>query len=166
MTGMHLTLRELQGMVLDKRALAIALTAVMGCTLAGPFGTDEAPIGFRAIYWLISIFLALIMSTAIITGAHHLSLLSRLPGWAKSQIGAAAFSVLYAGVLVVLTAVIFDNGSSLPDYFTLLGFVAPIAAAVSVIVDIFRAEDDTSPASSGDDRFFKRIKPGLGRGLA
>lgn len=165
MTGMHLTLREMQGLVTDKRTLAIALTAVMACTLAGPFGTDAAPIAFRAVYWLICIAVAMVMSTTIITGAHRLSLLDGLPDWVKSQIGAAVFSAVYAGFLVVITVAMFDNRATLPGYLTLLGYSAPIAAAVAAVVDLFRAEDDPPAADGGDDRFFKRLKPALGRDL-
>ena len=70
MTGMHLTLRELQGMIFDKRALAISATAAFACTIAGPFGTDDAPLVSRAIYWTISIFTALVGCTAIIASMH------------------------------------------------------------------------------------------------
>ena len=165
MTGMNLTLRELQGMILDKRALAITLTAVMACTLAGPFGTHDAPLIIRAAYWLASITVALVMSTAIISSAHQVKALEGLPAWVVSQLGAATFSLIYAGFLVLLTNLMFDGRATLPNYLTLLGFVSPIAAAVAVIVDLFRSDEDRGDGDTPDDRFFKRLKPDLGRSL-
>ena len=87
---MHLTLRELQGMVFDKRTLAITLTAIFICTVAAPFGTDASPVAIRAVYWAASIFSASVMSTAIITSAHRSKALDFLPVWAKSPVGAVA----------------------------------------------------------------------------
>jgi len=166
MTGMHLTLRELQGMVFDKRALAISATAAFTCTIAGPFGTVDAPLVSRAIYWTISIFTALVGCTAIIASMHTTDRLNFLPLWIKSPIGALVFAAAYAGLLVVLTQIFFGERPSTPGYAELFGYAAPIAVAIAVIIDLFRsdnARNEAQPAPS--DRFFKRLKPGLGHDL-
>ncbi len=163
---MHLTLRELQQMVFDKRSLAICITAVFICTVAAPFGTHEAPVTMRALYWTMCIFSALVMSSAIITSAHQSRALDVLPIWAKSPVGALAFALVYAGVLVALTRLFFGNRPSIPGYVELFFYSAPIAVAVAAIVDIFRAEEPSEvAAASPSDRFFKRLKPALGRDL-
>ncbi len=165
MTGMHLTLRELQLMVFDKRSLAICVTAAFICTVAAPFGTGATPVPMRALYWTLCIFSASVMSTAIITSAHRSPALDILPLWAKSPVGALAFALLYAGVLVALTRLFFGNRPSIPGYVELFLYAAPIAVAVAVIVDLFRAEEAPQTAASPSDRFFKRLKPALGRDL-
>lgn len=163
---MHLTLRELQTMVFDKRSLAICVTAVLICTIAAPFGTHEAPVALRAVYWTMCIFSASVMSSAIITSAHRSKTLDVLPLWAKSPVGALAFAAVYAGVLVALTRLFFGNAPSIPGYIELFFYSAPIAVAVAIIVDLFRAEAAPETAStSPSDRFFKRLKPALGRDL-
>lgn len=137
---MHLTLRELQLMVLDKRSLAICVTAVLICTIAAPFGTGATPVPIRAVYWSLCIFSASVMSSAIITSAHRSQALDFLPIWAKSPVGVLAFALVYAGVLVALTRLFFVNRPSIPGYVELLFYSAPIAVAVAVIVDLFRAD--------------------------
>jgi len=163
---MHLTLRELQTMVFDKRSLAICVTAVLICIIAAPFGTGAAPVPVRAVYWTVCIFSASVMSTAIITMAHRSKALDALPIWAKSLVGALAFAAVYAGVLVALTLAFFGNRPTIPGYAELFLYSAPIAVAVAVIVDLFRAEESPETAgASPSDRFFKRLKPALGRDL-
>lgn len=164
---MHLTLRELQLMVLDKRSLAICVTAVLICTIAAPFGTGATPVPIRAVYWSLCIFSASVMSSAIITSAHRSQALDFFPIWAKSPVGALAFALVYAGVLVALTRLFFGNRPSIPGYVELFFYSAPIAVAVAVIVDLFRADEALSeaPTASPSDRFFKRLKPALGRDL-
>ena len=163
---MHLTLRELQLMVFDRRTLAISVTAIFICTIAAPFGTSVTPIPMRAAYWALCIFSASVMSTAIITSAHHSKTLDILPIWAKSPLGALAFAAVYAGVLVILTRLFFGNSPSTPGYVELFLYSAPIAVAVAVIVDLFRTDDPVETKStSPSDRFFKRLKPALGRDL-
>lgn len=162
---MHLTLRELQTMVFDKRSLAICVTAAFVCTIAAPFGTGAAPVLARAAYWTACIFSASVMSTAIITLAHRSKVLDFLPIWAKSPVGALAFAAVYAGVLVALTLAFFGNRPTIPGYAELFLYSAPIAVAVAVIVDLFRAEEPETAGASPSGRFFKRLKPALGRDL-
>jgi len=162
---LHLTLRELQTMVFDRRALAICVTAVFICTVAAPFGTGGAPVLVRAAYWTACIFSASVMSSTIITLAHRSRALDVLPIWAKSPVGALAFAAVYAGVLVALTLAFFGNEPTVPGYVELFLYSAPIAVAVAVIVDLFRAEEPEMAGASPSDRFFKRLKPVLGRDL-
>lgn len=163
---MHVTLRELQLMVFDKRSLAICITAVLICTIAAPFGTGAAPVPMRAVYWTLSIFSASVMSSAIITSAHQSKALDVLPIWAKSPVGALAFAAIYAGLLVGLTRMFFGNAPSIPGYIELFLYSAPIAVAVAAIVDLFRADEPSETATAPpSDRFYKRLKPALGRDL-
>lgn len=163
---MHLTLRELQLMVFDKRSLAITVTAAFICTIAAPFGTDAKPVPVRAAYWSICIFSASVMSIAIITSAHKSKALDVLPIWAKSLVGALVFATVYSGVLVALTRLFFGNAPSIPGYVKLFLYSAPIAVAVAMIVDLFREDEPSeTTTASPSDRFFKRLKPALGREL-
>ncbi len=163
---MHLTLRKLQVMVFDKRALAICITAVFICTIAAPFGTGAIPMPTRAIYWSLSIFSALVLSGVIISSAHQSKRLIFLPIWAKSPVGAILFAAVYAGVLVALTRLFFGSRPSVPGYVELFGYSAPIAIAVAIIVDLFRADEvEETAGTSPSDRFFRRLKPALGRDL-
>ena len=163
---MHLTLRELQGMIFDKRALAIAVAAAFVCTIAAPFGTGAAPLGVRAIYWSICVFSAMALSTTIITVTHRTERLGFLPPWIKSPLGAVLFAAIYAVLLVILTQAFFGAAPGIPGYVELFLYSAPIAIAVAFIVDLFRQDEADQPtADAPSARFFKRLKPALGRDL-
>lgn len=163
---MYLTLRELQEMIFDKRVLAICVTATFVCTIAAPFGTGATALPMRALYWTACIFSAMVLSNLIITSAHRSPRLDVLPNWAKNLVGALVFAAIYAGVLVALTRLFFGNAPSIPGYVELFLYSAPIAIAVAFVVELFRENaPDQQRATSPSDRFFKRLKPALGRDL-
>lgn len=163
---MHLTLREVQEMIFDKRALAICVTAALVCTIAAPFGTDATNAPMRAVYWTVCVFTAMALSNVIIASAHRSARLAFLADQAKSVVGAVLFAAIYAGVLVALTRVFFGNAPSIPGYLELFLYTAPIAVAVAIVVDVFRQAEEAQPdAGSPSDRFFRRLKPALGRDL-
>ncbi|MEM7267818.1 MAG: LytTR family DNA-binding domain-containing protein [Pseudomonadota bacterium] len=163
MTGLHLTLREILSGIWNRKTAAIWLALTIFAAMAGPFGSDDAPLEIRAPYWAVSIAIAMTLSTPIITWAYRGPIGARVPGWAAAIIGALIFSVIYTGLLGFLTAAIFGTMGGYPDFLELFCYVAALAVIIALLIDffVFESGGDAPPG----ERFFKRLKPALGRDL-
>ncbi|MGB0411311.1 MAG: LytTR family DNA-binding domain-containing protein [Pikeienuella sp.] len=165
-----MTLREILAELLTARLAALIGGAILVCVIAGPFQTMASPLLVRAGYWTVTILTATVMSMVLITYAFAGPLAPNVPKLVRGFIGAALFSLLYAGVLIVLSGWFFPNNGAMPGYPQFLGYVAPIAFGITLIVYLFQGRDDESaPAAKEAEpaapRILSRIKPGLGARL-
>lgn len=158
---------RLAGFRPSPRNLAIWAAATGFCVMAGPFGTDDMPAATRAVYWAISVAGAMALSLTAIPYAFAAPALDRLPSTLRGLIGAAVFSIVYAALASSIGALVFEPGAS-PGFWRMIAYVAPIAAAITVLVALFAEEatgDAATPAAASSPRFLKRLKPTLGRRL-
>ncbi|MGB0505553.1 MAG: LytTR family DNA-binding domain-containing protein [Pikeienuella sp.] len=150
----------------DLRVIAIAVTVIFGCTIAGPFGTVELPLWLRAIYWSSVLIVAFFMSLTIIFYFYEGPLLKRIDPLIRGVTGALVFSMSYSVFLVAATPAILGDGGNVPSYLDMLLYSGPIAVAITIIVHLFRRSSGDLPATySSTPRLVKRLKPELGQKL-
>lgn len=168
---MQLALREvtadLRRRASDPRLIAIWAGVSLVSVIAGPFQTAEWPALVRLAYWPPAILVAMILSTTLIGGAYDQPHLARLPRLARGLVGAALFSLIYAGLLAGAGALAFGGPEGYPGFLLMLFYVAPVALAVTVVVHLVIAratpQAEASPADTAP--FLRRLKPALGRNL-
>lgn len=173
---MQFTLREMTAAwaarVTDARVVAIWLAVAAICTLAGPFGTLEAPLAPRGAYWFVSTALAVALSLAVIPPSYDAPALARAPRWTRGLAGALVFSALYSPPLVLLGRWIL-GADRFPSLAEIFAYVAPVAAAISLIAYLFAARARRADGATNippgavapappSPRLLKRLKPALG----
>ena len=145
------------------RGALIALAAAVFLALAGAFGTGQAPLAIRLIYW-IGLMLA---GTAVARGVFWA--LDRTP-WIearpKAQLvaGAVVMAAIYSVIVWAVTASLFGASWGLP---TLLAYFVPVlmVSAVMTVLNVMAARHpaQTHAAAPGaaPPRFLERLPPKL-----
>ncbi|MEL6584928.1 MAG: LytTR family DNA-binding domain-containing protein [Pseudomonadota bacterium] len=142
--------------------LAVGAAMTLGCIIAGPFGTIDAPITLRAGYWLPVNLLAFFYSTFIFEAFERTEQGARLPRWVRITGGAFVFAAPFTLVAVGHTWLIFGRAL---DVLPLMASVWLIAVVIRVIVDLFRNGATPERSAPVTARIWKRVPPKLGRDL-
>lgn len=163
---MNSTIRETIDRLTDLRVIAIAVVVIFGCTIAGPFGTDELPLWKRGMYWTIVLSVAFLMSLSIIYYFYEGPVLARVEPIYRGVIGSLVFAGLYSLFLTYATPLILTGGNSAPSYWEMFLYCGPIAVGITTIVHLFRrSTGDVPDVQSNVPRLMKRLKPELGQKL-
>ncbi len=127
--GMSYTLREIRGVFVP---IAIWGLATVFCTIAGPFGTQDAlGIGARFGYWGG-------IAAASVLGALLCQRAGR-PRNAPQRVGLwAGFVVLLSGLVHVVNVAVFDDWQGWGQFFYLLGIIAVTVLVVRGVIGLAR----------------------------
>lgn len=130
-------LRELRHLAGLGRTWAVLLGMGLVAGLVGPFGTFDMPLAARLAYWL-----AVVVGTAAM-GILATGMIERLIGPSMAKLPAAGTAGAIAGLPIALVVVVINLFAFGPemraiDVVTLIAYCVPIAAAVTLIVELVR----------------------------
>lgn len=165
-TGVAVRASWIAAMLANRHARGLALAALAGVFLAlvGAFGTSDAPVGLRLIYWitvmLIGALAGLLVSTLVARG-----------GWfddrplLQGSLIAIALTVPLTLVIWLMTAVMFSRDA--PDLAALRYYAGPVfvvttaMTALNYLAQKAPAETHAAPAGAAPPRFLERLPPRL-----
>ncbi|WP_291407012.1 LytTR family DNA-binding domain-containing protein [Devosia sp.] len=132
-THLQSTLREMRGLVRNRRSWIVLLALGIVVGLIGPFGTFEN-MGLvpRLLYWM-----AVVLGTAgigtLVAGFVERLLLPRLPAWLAGAIAGAVAGPAIAGVVLVINLVAYGVDVTPIRFGTLLAYCTLISISVTVM---------------------------------
>jgi hypothetical protein len=132
-THLQSTLREMRGLVRNRRSWIVLLALGIVVGLIGPFGTFEnMGLVSRLLYWM-----AVVLGTAgigtLVAGFVERLLLPRLPAWLAGAIAGAVAGPAIAGVVLVINLVAYGVDVTPIRFGTLLAYCTLISISVTVM---------------------------------
>lgn len=132
-THLQSTLREMRGLLLNRRSWIVLLVLSLVVGLIGPFGTFESMAVLpRLIYWA-----AIVVGTSgagtLVAGFVERLLVPRLPAWLAGAIAGALAGPVIAGVVVGINLLAYGADVTPIGFFTLLVYCTLISVAVTVM---------------------------------
>lgn len=168
-THLQSTLREMHGLVRNRRSWIVLLVLSLVVGLIGPFGTFESMAVLpRLLYWA-AIVVGTSSAGTLVAGFVERLLLPRLPAWLAGAVAGALAGPVIAGVVVAVNLLAYGVSATPIAFLTLLVYCTLISIAVTVMSAMLGPIGSASPAASpaatvGEPAILSRLpRPQRGR---